>query len=89
MMTRHAKNRCQQRSISPLFIDLLLRFGVTERAPGKADKVFLNKAARKQIKAYAGPLAGQLDQHLDIYAVVSEDGSVITIGHRQERVKRH
>lgn len=89
MMTCHAKNRCQQRSISPLFVDLLLRFGVTEKAPGKADKVFLNKAARKQIKAYAGPLASQLDQHLDIYAVISEDGLVVTIGHRLDRVRRH
>lgn len=89
MMSRHAETRCQQRSIPPMLIDLLLRFGVTERAPGKADKVYLNKAARKQIKAYAGPFAGQLDQHLDIYAVVSEDGLVITIGHRQERIRRH
>ena len=89
MMPRHAQTRHQQRSIPPMFVELLLRFGVTEKALGKADKVFLNKAARKQIKAYAGPLAGQLDQHLDIYAVVSEDGSVITIGHRQERVRRH
>lgn len=89
MMTCHAKNRCQQRSISPLFVDLLLRFGVTEKAPGKADKMFLNKAARKQIKAYAGPLASQLDQHLDIYAVISEDGLVVTIGHRLDRVRRH
>lgn len=89
MMSCHAKTRCKQRSIPPMFVDLLLRFGVTERAPGKADKVFLNKAARKQIKAYAGPLAGQLDQHLYIYAVVSEDGSVITIGYRQERIRRH
>lgn len=89
MMSRHAKTRCQQRSIPPMFVDLLLRFGVTERAPGKADKVFLNKAARKQIKAYAGPLASQIDQHLDIYAIVSEEGSVVTIGHRKERVRRH
>ena len=89
MMSRHAKTRCQQRSIPLMLVDLLLRFGATERAPGKADKVFFNKAARKQIKAYAGPLAGQLDQHLDIYAVVSEDGSVITIGHRQERIRHH
>lgn len=89
MMSRHAKTRCQQRCIPPMLVDLLLRFGVTERAPGKADKVFFNRTARKQIKAYAGPLAGQLDQHLDIYAVVSGDGAVVTIGHRQERIRRH
>lgn len=89
MMSHHARTRCQQRCIPPMLVDLLLRFGVTEGAPGKANKLYFNKAARKQIKAYAGPLAAYIDQHLDIYAVVSEDGSVITIGHRLERVRRH
>lgn len=89
MMTRHATARCQQRCIPPLFVDLLLRFGVTERAPGGAEKVYLDKAARKQIRSYAGPLAGQLEQHLNIYAVIADGRSVVTIGHRLGRIRRH
>lgn len=89
MMTHHANIRSQQRGIPPMLVDLLIRFGATEHAPGGAEKIYFDKAARKQIKSYAGPLAALLEEHLDIYAVVAREGDVITIGHRTERIKRH
>lgn len=89
MLTQHALSRCQQRGIPPILLDLLLAFGATAKAPGGAEKVFFDKASRKKIKAYAGPLAGLLERHLDIYAVVVDGDKVITIGHRLERIKTH
>lgn len=89
MITQHAKARSQQRGIPPLLIDLLLQFGATEKAPGGAEKVYFDKSARKRIKAYAGSLAGLLEQHLNIYAVIGDGDGVVTIGHRLERIKRH
>ncbi len=88
-MTKHAEVRSQQRGISPLMIDLLLQFGEKEPAGGGASKVYLNKPARRKLHAYAGALAPLIDQHLDIYAVVSHDDQIVTIGHRYEHIQRH
>ena len=87
--TKHASSRCQQRAISPMLIDLLLQFGSSEKAGSGACKIFFDKADRRRVKAYAGTFARLLDEHLDLYAVVGEDGQIITVGHRLERIQRH
>lgn len=89
MLTQHAQARSQQRGIPPMLIDLLLTFGVSEKAPGGAEKLFFDKSSRKRVRAYAGPLAALLERHLDIYAVVADGNRVITLGHRLERIKTH
>ena len=89
MLTKHAQARSHQRAIPELLIDLLLQFGATQKSGGGTFKVFFDKAARRRLQAYAGPLAGLLGEHLDVYAVVSADSSIVTVGHRIERVKRH
>ena len=84
----HAKDRSQQRAIPEMMIDLLLQFGSTEKAGSGACKMFFDKSSRRRVKAYAGPLSGFLEQHLDVYAVVSSDMDIITVGHRTERINR-
>ena len=49
----------------------------------------MDRPARKKVGAYAGPLASMLSEHLDAYLIVMPDNTVITIGHRLERIKRH
>ncbi|GAA4414100.1 hypothetical protein [Quisquiliibacterium transsilvanicum] len=88
-MTTHATVRCQQRAIPPILVDLLLQFGSQESAPGNARKVFFDKAARRRVKAYAGPLARALDEHLDVYAIVAGDDTIVTAGHRTEPIRRN
>lgn len=88
-MSHHAIVRGQQRAISPMLVDLLLQFGTNEPAGGGATKVFFDKAARRRVKAYAGPLAGLLNEYLDVYAVVGTDNQVITTAHLTERIRRH
>lgn len=89
MLTKHAHIRSQQRAIPPLMIDLLLQLGATEKAVGGVCKIFFDKASRRRVQAYAGPLASLLEQHLDIYAVVGNNSEVITVGYRSERIRRH
>lgn len=79
MLTQHAHTRSQQRWIPPMLIHLLLIFGVSEKAPGGAEKVFFDKSSRKRMRAYAGPLAAMLEQHQDIYAVVADGNKVIML----------
>ena len=88
-LTKHAQTRAQQRAISPMLIDLLLQFGSSERSGTGVSKVFFDKASRRKVKAYAGSLARIIDDHLDVYAVVTDDQTVITAGHRTERFTSH
>ena len=89
MLTRHAQVRSQQRAIPELVLDLLLQFGANENAGDGVSRMFFDKAARRRVHAYAGSLAPLLDEHLDLYAVVAPDSTVITVGHRLERIRRH
>jgi len=89
IMSNHAGIRCQQRSISPMVVDLLLQFGTSEPAGGGASKIFFDKVARRQIKKYAGSLASILNEHLDVYAVVGADNKIITTAHLTRRIRRH
>lgn len=89
-MTNHANTRCQQRSIPPMMVDLLLEFGKSEYEGEGVAKMFFDKQARKRVASYAGPLAALLEEHLDMYAVVNQSNmQVITVGHRLERIRRH
>lgn len=87
--TRHAAQRIQQRAIPLLVVDLLIEFGSSEPSGDGTSKYFFDKSARRKVKAYAGPLARVLDEHLDVYAVVGADTELITVGHRYERIRRH
>lgn len=89
MTTQHARARSQQRGIPPVLIDLLLKFGATQRAPGGVDKVYFDKAARRRVRTYVGNVFKQIDEFLDVYAVVSPDGQVITVAHLTDRIRRH
>lgn len=88
-ITKHAQCRSQQRGIPPIAVDLLLQFGRREKAGDGACRVFLDKGARKRLRAYAGPLVNALDTHLNIYAIVASDERVITVAHRLERLQRN
>lgn len=87
-MTRHATARSHQRAIPELMIDLLVQFGKRESTGTGFAKIFFDQKARKQVAAYAGPLASLLDEHLDSYAVVDRNMQIITVGHRTERIHR-
>lgn len=86
-MTRHTSIRQQQRGIPSLLVDLLLDFGSSEPAGDGASMLFFDKQAKRRLDSYAGPLAKFLKEHLDVYAIVS-DQTVITTGHRYARVRR-
>lgn len=88
MLTKHARLRCQQRSIPPFAIDLYEKYGVCARHRG-ADVLYMDKAAHKRMERdFGGPRAlRMIEPLLGGYAVV-ENGRVITIAHRTGRMKR-
>lgn len=87
-MTHHAEARSQQRGIPPIMIDLLIRFGNSEKSGNGTFKYFFDKKSRRKIQAYIGGLATSLDEHLNLYIVVGENNCIVTIAHRLKRIKR-
>lgn len=87
-LTTHARTRIQQRTISPLVLELILQFGAQQPGGDGSSIYFLDKKARRRVRQYAGPAFTTLDEHADIYAVVNKDGYVITADHRTRRIER-
>ena len=88
-MTNHASKRSQQRGTPPILISLLMDFGKRESAGDGTSKMYFDKAARRRVKAYVGPVARQIDEFMNVYAVFAADGKVITAAHLTERIRRH
>ena len=87
--SQHATLRTQQRAIPELAIELLMRFGSSQRAGNGTCKYFLDKGSRRRLEAYAGPAAAALSEHLNVIVVVGDDGTIVTAAHRTERIRRH
>ena len=86
-MTRHAEHRLKNRGITMQQVLTVTTFGRPERVHG-ATRYALDKSAR-QLLEQAMP-ADQLRslRKLDIVAVVSDTGALITASHRTERLRR-
>ncbi|WP_075790584.1 hypothetical protein [Massilia putida] len=88
-LTRHATVRQQQRGIPRIVIDLLLDYGVVERAAGGVRTFYFDKSTRRKVLAYVGPLASALIPFLDYYAIVGKDEQVITVAPRLAKIRHH
>lgn len=87
MYTAHAQARLQQRAIPGEAVDILLAYGERRRRKG-ADIYFLTKSARLRCQVALGKEAyNRLSRSLDTYIVVSDEGQLITVAHRQQRLK--
>ena len=84
--TKHATRRMQQRGIPELVIDLLQRCGTWIRCKG-ADRLIFDKAAIKRLKRYLGDsrAVAAVERWLDVYAVIGDDGVLITVAHQTHR----
>lgn len=85
--TKHGRIRQQQRGIPTLVVDLLINYGTVQRAGEAAASYFFDKASRRQVRAYAGSLLRSVEQYLDYYVIVGDDGRVITVAPRTKRFK--
>lgn len=89
-MTSHARIRLQQRGIPHQVLPYLVAFGKTMYDHQGARVLYLNKKSREQIRRAAGDdMFRALASALDVYAVLNVDGTVVTVGHRTQRINRH
>ena len=95
-LSHHAEARMRQRAIPPIIVAWILDYGRDMRHHG-ASVYFLNREARNKLKREARnklkrdigakPYA-QIENRLDPYVVVSDDGTIVTVGRRYKRLKR-
>ena len=91
--TEHAQSRMQQRVVPPRVVEHVLDFGRVTRGPGRngsrADVYFLDRRGRAALgKAIGEDELAQLGRKLNVYVVVGDDGSVVTVGRRTKRRRR-
>ena len=56
---------------------------------GTADNLFFDHQARKTLRRVESDAFKQIESHLDTYLVLGEDGMVVSVGHRTQRINRH
>ena len=89
-LSHHAQQRMQQRGIPRKAVDYLLAYGRVSHDHHGGCVLWLDKRSRSRIGAEEGRQAlRKLEKHLNAYVVTDSDGSVVTVGHRYRRIKRH
>jgi hypothetical protein len=89
-MTHHAQARLQQRGIPYDVVENLLDFGHEAHDHRGSRIVYFDHRARQQLRRQVGTESyKRIEPHLDAYAVVADNGEVITVGHRTRRINRH
>jgi len=89
-LTVHSRARLQQRAIPPLVVDLLMQFGTASRANG-AERLMFDKSAVRRLRHHLGGDRGLkvMERWLNVYAVVGDNGFVVTAAHKSKRFRRH
>lgn len=89
-LSRHGAQRKQQRAVPTLHLDLLLMYGTRTKAVDGAEVVYFDGRARKALRRDAGStLMSRLSDLIgDVYAIVADDGTVITVAPRLRRIRR-
>jgi hypothetical protein len=89
-ITTHASIRMQQRGIPETAIEILLRFGsVAHDHHGALIRYFDKKSIKRCNRAHPPEATEAIDRYANVYLVQAiDDGSLITVGHRNKRVLR-
>ena len=86
ILTRHARERMQQRGIPPAAVEQVLRYGC-ERHDGHGGIIhFVDREGRRRIARTGAVRRADVDRLSGVYVVVT-GGIVVTVGHRTRRVR--
>lgn len=85
MISKHASQRMQQRGVPPLVVNWLLDYGRACHDHCHGIVYYFDKRSRRALQRAAGRrVVARLADYLDCYAVVSEEGTLVTVGHRHK-----
>jgi hypothetical protein len=90
MITHHGQIRQQQRGLPRLVLDWLAAYGreVHDHRRRAVIRHFTPDARRRLERDIGREPVRRMHEYLDAYAVYDTDGTVITVGHRYERIRR-
>ena len=83
-LSRHAKQRMAQRSVSFTAIDLLMEFGDATPCGGRASAITINKYDLQDLRA-EGVGSATIEKLRRLRAVLSDDGTLVTVMHHYRR----
>ena len=88
-MTKHARDRIQQRGISSLVVDWLYSYGARQYVKRNLIVIYFDRKARKKLKRAVGSrIADLVSSQLNAYIVVDQETEdLITVGHRYKRIR--
>lgn len=88
-MTTHSHARAQQRGLPPLVLHWLDDYGTeTHDGHGAVIRHFDRRARRRLERDVGREPVRRMHEYLDAYSVVGTDGTLITVGHRYQRIRR-
>ena len=89
-VSHHAQIRMQQRAITADMLESLLDFGqVKFNGQGTEILTFPKKVVKHLKKELNHKEFMKIERHLNLYAIMSSDGELITTGYRTKRLKGH
>ena len=89
-MTHHASKRMQQRGIHESVLPLLFEYGEEEYDHHGTLLLYFNKRARQRLaKVIPCDELKRLEPALNAYAVLDNDGAIVTVGHRTHRINHN
>ena len=89
-LTQHAVIRMQQRGINAQTVELLVLCGAKAHDHRGATILYFDKQARQRLcHQYGAEQFKKIEGQLDTYAVIADNGAVVTVGHRTKRINRH
>jgi hypothetical protein len=88
-MTLHAQARMQQRGITMQTLESLLDCGAIAYDHRGATIMYFDKKAKSRLQKAGGRQRYvAMEKQLNAYAVVGQDGAVVTVGRRGRRIPR-
>jgi len=88
-ISAHAQARMQQRGINDTVLDRLLEFGKVAHDHHGGEVIFFNKQARQRLRRdLPSDDYRALERYFNAYAVIGNDGEVVTVGRRWKRIPR-
>ena len=87
-VSHHAGVRMQQRAISADMLERLLEFGHS-RFNGRGTQIVTFPKQSKLKEQLSHQEFVSLERHLDLYAVVSLDDELLTVGYRTRHIRLH
>lgn len=89
-ITQHANTRMQQRGISKDTIEFLFEYGAEYYGGNNMRVLYFNRDSRaKLLSNLPKNIKARIGSQLNAYAIITDDGQIVTVGHRTKKITRH